>query len=221
MPAALFRQTRLDRAAHGSADVHARDRARRAGGVAGGFVVREDQAGALKAVRQTAGGEAHKALMPIGRACDNDRAIRVFDKRAIRPGRRLLHGFKLDFAAFAVQPVERLRDLACLQNVRCGQQPRAKPGIADAPARVDPGAQHETERVRRWRLVDSRRVAERLQAGILPVLEHLKPLNDEGAVHALQRHHIADRGERHHVEPAEKIRRLFLGVEALRPKLAL
>ena len=159
--------------------------------------------------------------MPIGGARDDDRAIRVFHKRAIRPGRRLLDRLDLDLAALAVQPVQRRRDMASLQNVRCSEQPCAEPGIADAPARVDPGAQHEAKRVRRRRLVDARRVAERLQAGILPVLEHLEPLHDEGAVDALERHHVANRGERHDVEPAQKVRRLCLGIVAFRPQLAL
>ena len=70
--------------------------------------------------------------MPFGRARDDDRAGRVFDQRAIRPGRRLLHGFELDLAALAVQPVKRRCDVAGFQNIVRGEQARAEPRVADA-----------------------------------------------------------------------------------------
>ena len=42
----------------------------------------------------------------------------------------------------------------------------------------------------------------------------LSPLRDEGAVRLLQRHHVADRGERHEVEQAEQIGLGPIAIEA-------
>ena len=105
-----------------------------------------------------------------------------FEKRAVRPGGRLLYRFYLDLAALAIELVERFSDAGGLGGVVRGKKPRAKARIADAPARVDPRPQDEAESIRRGRLVHARSIAERFEPHIVAIAEHLEPLHDERAI---------------------------------------
>ena len=85
------------------------------------------------------------------------------------------------------------------------QEPHAEVGLAEPAAGVDARAEREAELPAVAQLGDAGRLGERRQARRQATSGDLQPLADEGAVEALERHHIADGAERHEVEPAQKI----------------
>ncbi len=85
------------------------------------------------------------------------------------------------------------------------QEAHAEVGLAEAPAGIDAGPQREAELPAVAQLGHPGGPGERSQARRLAPPGDLQALADEGAVEALERHHIAHGGERHEVEPAQKI----------------
>ena len=59
---------------------------------------------------------------------------------------------------------------------------------------------------------EPRHIHQRGEAGIVAAAHRQQALGDEGAVEALERHHVGDGAERHDIEPAEQV--------GLRPRLA-
>ena len=86
-----------------------------------------------------------------------------------------------------------------------GEQLGAEAGGPDPAAGIDARPENETERVAGRRRIDARDVGKRAQAGIVPEPQDLQPLGDQRAVHAFERHHVANRGKRHEVEQPEQI----------------
>ena len=114
----------------------------------------------------------------------------------------LFHGLTL-----LIQRVKAGGDGARFVRIITGQKPAAERRIADAPARIDARAEHESEMERRDRFAEPRYVRKRRQAGILPCARHLHALDHEGPVHTLQRNHIADCCQGHEVKQRKQVRR--------------
>ena len=53
-----------------------------------------------------------------------------------------------------------------------------------------------------------------MRPAILATAEHFEPLHHEGAIHAGERHHVANGRQGHDVEPLEQVRRLSLRIKA-------
>ena len=92
---------------------------------------------------------------------------------------------------------------------------------ADAPTRPPAlmrGPEDEAERVARRGAVDAGGVGQGAQAGIVSHAQDSEALGDEGAVHALEGHHVAHGRERHEIEKAEEIRLWAATIEAVAPQ---
>jgi hypothetical protein len=59
--------------------------------------------------------------------------------------------------------------------------------------------------IRRRRLVQTRRVIQRLEALVAPPAHDLQALHDVGAIEADERHHVGDGRQRHEVELAHEV----------------
>ena len=91
-----------------------------------------------------------------------------------------------------------------------GEQPRAEARVADASAGVDARAQHEAQVIGRRRHGEAGGVGQRLEADVAALAHDLQALGDEGAVEALEGHHVAHGCERDEVEEIEQVRRRAL-----------
>ena len=154
-------------------------------------------------VLQARGDDANHALVPgLGR--DQDQG-RVLGRRPRSLARRFQdHG--LDRAALAVQVVQPAGDLFGLGGIVGGEQAGAETGLAHPAAGVDPGSEHEAQVIAARPAVDSGHVGERAEAGISPLRQHLEPLGDIDPIEPDERHDIADRAERHQIQPLQQVR---------------
>jgi len=119
---------------------------------------------------------------------------------------RLFQHGGFDGLALAVEFVELGGDHFRLRRLVERQQPGAKRRVADAAAGIDARADQEAEMIGRQRRIDPREAPERGDAAIGAAPERDQALDDEGAVEADERHDIADRAERHEIEPLQEIR---------------
>jgi hypothetical protein len=123
----------------------------------------------------------------------------------------------LDVLALAVEPVELRRDAARILRVLGQQEACAEARIADAAARVDPRS-HEIAQMPPLRgLAQSRDVEERGKSRAPAPAHHGEALAHEGAVEAVERHHVGHGGEGHEIEGFEEI---GLGAPGEEPALA-
>ena len=195
-----------DRGAHRATDVGADHRAQRAGAVAARLGVPGDDARwPAEALGQPAGDEPDDALVPGVRAEQQHRDVGTLGDHRFGLRQRLLEHLLLERAPLLVQVVEQHRDAGRLRLVLAGQQARAQRRIADAPAGVDARAEDEAEVIRRRRLVQPRRVVQRLETFVAAPAHHQQPLRDVGAVEAGERHHVGDGRQRDEVEFGHQI----------------
>ncbi len=113
---------------------------------------------------------------------------------------------RLDLPALAVEPLQHLRDAARLLRIAGGEQPGPEPRFPDAPARIDPGAQHETQMVGARPPFDTGGGKQGRDAGVAPPRQHFEAARHERPVEAGELHHVRDRAERHEVEPFAQVR---------------
>ena len=135
-------------------------------------------------------------------------AVQALDSRD-----RLIEHVALDGAPLGVEFVEPDRERTDLVRIVARQQTRAKIGLADAAAGIDPRAQQESEMIGFRRFLQARDVGERRQPGIAALRHDLKAGADQRAVDAEQRDHVTDRAQGHEIEPLPKI--------GLRPRRAV
>ena len=107
--------------------------------------------------------------------------------------------------ALAVEPVELGGDARGFARVLLQQQPHAEIGAADAAAGIDARAEQEAEMPGLRRAGQPRDVHQRGQAEMLAPPQRDQALGDEGAVEALERHHVGDRAERDQIEHRQQI----------------
>ena len=138
--------------------------------------------------------------MPAGRGGDHHGALLLDAERRHRLGLGFGQRLLLDRLALAVEPVELGRDARRLDRIVQHQELRAEIGAADAAARIDARAEHEAEMPRLGRPGEACDVHQRGEPRMLAPPHGDQPLGDEGAVEALQRHHVGDRAERRRVE---------------------
>ena len=85
------------------------------------------------------------------------------------------------------------------------QQPHAEIGAADAPAGIDARAEQEAEMPGLGRTGQPRHVHQRGRAEMLAPAQRDQALGDEGAVEALERHHVGDGAERDQMQRGQQI----------------
>ena len=134
---------------------------------------------------------------------------------ALRLGHRGVENIGLHRLAGAVDAVERGGKTLGFDFIVGDQQTQAKIGLADPPARIDARAKRPAEAHGGGRLVDLGGVEQGGQAGTVATGEHFQTGGDEGAVEAVQRHHVTHRGQGHHVEQGPQIGFGASGEEAL------
>ena len=143
--------------------------------------------------------------MPAWRGGDDHRAFFLQPKR----GECFCLGFGeyglFHHLAFAIEAVELGGDARGLDRVLFHQQARAEIGAADAPAGIDARAEQKAEMKRLRRAVETRGIHQRGQPDIVAPAHGEQAFGDEGAVEALERHHVGDGAERDEVERAEEI----------------
>ena len=211
MAAALEQQALGHRAAHRLAEIDAEDRAARAGAGAAGLE-RDRKGRPVEALLQPRREQPDHARMPVRRRRHHHRALLLDAERGLRLGLGLRQHRDLHGAALAVEPVELGGDPPGLDRIVGAKQQRAEIGAADAAAGVDARPEQEAEMKRLRRAGQPRHVHQRGEADVVAAAHRQQSLGDEGAVEALQRHHVGDGAERDDVEPAEQVR--------LRPRLA-
>ena len=111
----------------------------------------------------------------------------------------------LDRLALAVEPVELGGDARGLDRVVLQQQPHAEIGAADAAAGIDARAEQEAEMPGLRRAGEPRRIHQRGQPDLLAPAQRDQALGDEGAVEAVERHHVGDGAERDQIEQRQQI----------------
>ena len=111
----------------------------------------------------------------------------------------------LDLLALAVERIEVLGNLHSLVVILGGHEARAKTGLAYAAAGIDAGTEDEAQMMDPRRLLQPGDVAQRPESHVAALPHHREPLAHEGAVHAGERHHVADGAERHQVEPLQQV----------------
>ncbi len=165
-------------------------------------VKRDDAGRAVVAFLEPARDDADDAGMPaLARDEDQQRAAAaVLDLRD-----RLRQNARLDLAPLGVVGVELLRQARASSGSSVDEQPRAEIGRADPAAGIDPRPQDEAGVIGADRARRCRHVGQRREARIGAPPHHLEPLRHQRAVEAGQRHHVADRAERHEIEPVHQI----------------
>ena len=83
-----------------------------------------------------------------------------------------------------------------LDRIVGAKQQRAEIGAADAAAGIDARAEQEAEVKRLRRAGQPRHIHQRGEPDVVAPSQRHQSLGDEGAVEALERHHIGDRAER-------------------------
>ena len=216
MAAAIDQQPRLPRRGDGRADVHARHRT--AGGPARAILPGDDDGRPVMALPEPARDDADHTGVPVLVMGEDEGGLRCIAVGCVRHllERGLQHR-RLDLLALAVQRVEAARDLPCAVLVLRGQQARAETRLAHPSPCIDPGPEDEAQVVDPRRLLQPGDVAERPQPDIAALPHHREPLAHQRAVDAGERHHVADRAERHQVEPLLEV---GLGAVAIPARLA-
>ena len=205
MAAALDQKPGAHGLADGPAEVDAHDRAAGAGADAAGLE-RDGESGSAEPLLEPRGNQAHHAGMPALGGGDDDRAL-VFDaERGHGFGFRLRHRGNLDHLTLAVEAVELGGKARALGWIILQEQVDPERRPPDAAAGVDPRPEQKAEMPGLGRPADPRAVHQRGESGMIAPAQRHEALGDEGAVEALERHHIGDRAERHQIEKAEKIR---------------
>ena len=204
MAAALEQQALGHRAAHGLAEIDAEDGTARAGADAAGLE-RDGKGRAVEALLETRREQTDHARMPVRRGRHHHRALFLDAERGAGLGLRLLQHRHLHRAPLAVEAVELGGDASGLDRIVGAKQQRAEIGAADAAAGVDARPEQEAQVKRLGRPRQPRHVHQRGEADVVAAAQRQKSLGDEGAVEALERHHIGDGAERDNVEPAEQV----------------
>ena len=154
--------------------------------------------------------------MPALGGGDDDGALLLDAERGHGLGLGLRHGGDLDRLALAVEAVELGGDTRAFGRIVLHEQIDAERGASDAAAGIDARPQQKAEMPRFRRAAEPREIHERGQPDIVPPPQRKQALGDEGAVEALERHHIGHGAERDQIEEAEEI-----GLRTLeRPKSA-
>ena len=197
--AASLQQPRVPGGEHCRADGHAGDRPRRAAHLPP--LPGAHQSRAAEPLHQAARNDADDARMPVvaDRECEGRAFLRLHCERG---GQHI----RLHLPAFPVELFQRLGEAPRLSGVVRGKQPCAEPRLADAPACIDPGAEHETQMEGVRLPLDAGGGEQGRDSGICPPRHHIQAARDEGPVEAGELHHIRDRAERHHVQPLAQVR---------------
>ena len=160
---------------------------------------------------QFSGYDADHALMPVVPVNESDR-IRL--RRPFQNFDRLQQDISFYFLSQGIESVQSVGQHCRLKIVGCAKQPAAGGSFADAAAGVDPRPQHEPQMVAGGRLRKRSLVGQGLQSAVLPQGHDFQPLPDEGAVKPEQRHHVANRTQRHQVQPFHQVRRRTVLIKA-------
>ena len=153
------------------------------------------------------GEQPDDARVPFVACRDDDRRAGADGKLDVGLGARLGQHLLLHRLPFLVEAVERLGDRAGLDRIVRRQQPAAQRGVADPPAGIDARSDQEGQMEGVDRLADARDAGQCRKPGILLLADRQQALDDEGAIDAVQRHHVADRRQRDEIEIAEQIGR--------------
>ena len=123
--------------------------------------------GTPETVREPAGDEPHKPLVPGGGADDQHGQVGLGGDALLGLEDGFLAAALLHFLALAIELGKRRRDRG---GLRCRPRWRAaarRGRIADPPAGIDARAQHKAQMIGRRRGVQAGRVGQRAQPGIL------------------------------------------------------
>ncbi len=151
------------------------------------------------------------ATSPTTPGCQRGDAVTTTAPRSSRPSAAIASASASATAASSMVWRSRLRRSSSAASaggfggVLAQQQPGAEIGAADPPARIDARPQHEAEMPRLRRPGEPRRVDERGEPDALAPPHRDQPLGDEGAVEALERHHVGDGAERDEIDEIEKV----------------
>ena len=161
---------------------------------------------AAEPVLDPRGEEADQPGMPSGIVEDERRDVRIGDDLSLRLRQGRREHLRLQRLALGVEAVE-LSGVGERPGRIVGRQEQAaelRP--PDAPARVDAGSEDEAEMVGGQRPADAPGVLKRGEARVAPPAHDDEALDDEGAIEADERHHVADRRQGDEVEPFEERR---------------
>src|SRR5689334_15964173 len=136
-----------------------------------------------------------------------DRTLVLGAERGQRLSLGLRHSRDFNCLALAVKPVELSSEPPGLDLILVQEKINAERRATDAATGIDARAKHKSQMPRLRRAREARDIHERSEPKILSSSHRQQPLGDEGAIEALERHHIGDGAKRHEIEQAEKIRR--------------
>ena len=203
-PPPLINRPSCDRPAHRLAEIDAGDRAAGAGADATGLE-RDGERRPAEFLLEAAGDNSDHAGMPAFGGGDHHRALLLDAERRHGLGFGLRQRRDLDRLALAVEAVEFGGEPRAFGRVVLQQEIDAERRAPDAPAGIDARPEQEAEMPRLRRSAEPRDVHQRGEAEVLAPAHRQQPLGDEGAVEALERHHVGDGAERDQIEHAEKI----------------
>ena len=203
-PPPLRRRPVGHRLAHRAAEIDARDRAAGAGADAA-RLERDGEGRPSEPLLEARGDEADHAGMPAFGGGDDDGALLLDAERGHGLGLGLRHGGELDRLALAVEAVELGGEARAFGRIVLHEQIDAERGATDAAAGIDARPEQEAEMPGLGRAAEPRDIHQGGEPGIVAPTQRQQPLGDEGAVEALERHHVGNRAERDQVEQAEEI----------------
>ncbi len=209
----------MHRAPDRGAEIDGGNRAGRAGGETIG-IERGDESRQAETFGDAAGDQSEQPLMPAFSGKEEQRQARIGGKRRIGCGESFFQHPLLDGLPLGVERFEPGCYGARLDRVIGRKKSRAEARGAHPAAGIDTGAEDEAERIAGRRRVDARGIGERNEALVVPEAQDLEPLRHESAVRLPERHHIADRGQRHKIEQAEQIGLRQIAVKAVAAKRA-
>ncbi len=168
-------------------------------------VLGQDEGRAVEAFLETRGGQPHHARVPALARHHQHRRQAFLAQHGLGLGCRLVDHREFDGLALAVELLQLLGQLAGAAAVARRQEFQRQAGIADAARRIDPRPQQEAQRIRIGLPLEARDIGQGREPGVLAPRHDLQPLRDIGAVQALERHHVADGGERHQLQPLQHV----------------
>ena len=191
----------LQKPGDGGAEVDPRDRAGRSLALGAGEA--DDDRGQGEAFLQPGGDDADHAGVPARARRPDERVTGAQALGGLGLGGGEDAG--LDLPAVVVQRMEPCGERLGLGRIGRREQARPEIGGADAPARVDPGAEDEAEPVGARPRAQSGDIGEGGEPRTATSGHDRKALPDEGAVEPDERRHIRDRRQRHEIEQGEEI----------------
>ena len=200
MPAAGLQQPGLARRDHRRAEIMAGD----GPAAALGEPLRHagDAGGAVELLLDAAGDDADHPGVPA--LCRDQQHRMAGGGLRLRRGEGSPEHLGLHVLAPAVHIVQPLGHGPRLDRVIAQQQAEPEVRFIHPPPGVDPRAEHEAERMRRRHILHQPDIQQRRDPGMAAPGHDLEPLRHQRAIHPGQRHHIADRRQRHKIQQVDR-----------------